>query len=504
MMRPMTEGPGQQPSQQPSPSAPEGREVLEGRVIPSSRQQQRSFEAHQPHRPQHSPQQDPRQQFATGAGTQGEPWSSPQAGGGQGAQPPQAGQAPQSPQSPQAAQDPAAGQGGQGGQGGQNGQPPLPHRDGPASERPGPHQQVPQHSPQPQLPGSPDQAAGQPGAGDPPGRQQGGVPQQGGAAQQGFPHQGGAPQQQGLPPQGFGQPGPAGAGLPRQSPSPASSASSASPAPPGGRSASRSAAPGTPDWNALAEQQEASGARRRKMMMLTGGIVAIAVIAGGVATAVVMSGKSSKPTVAGPSASGSTTTSPLPPAPSFSSVAPPPPANPLDYLSTAGKDKAPLTTDTLFPGKQFLMDGRVYAKTATATTTSCASAARAGLSAALGKSGCRKLIRVTYTNGTTAVTVGVAVFDDKAHAQKLQKVAQYLAPLNGGGVADFCHAVACRMTSNAVGRYAYFAIAGLKNGKTITATDTAALQSANDASNFAFQRIIQRGRDAASADPARN
>jgi len=150
------------------------------------------------------------------------------------------------------------------------------------------------------------------------------------------------------------------------------------------------------------------------------------------------------------------------------------------------------------------MNGLVYAKTATATTTTCSAAARSGLAHALATSGCRKLIRATYTNGGTAVTVGVAVFDDKAHAQKLQKVAQYLAPLNGGGVPDFCHAVACRMTSNAVGRYAYFAIAGLKNGKTITATDKVALQSANDASNFAFQRIIQRGRDAAAADPARN
>jgi hypothetical protein len=257
----------------------------------------------------------------------------------------------------------------------------------------------------------------------------------------------------------------------------------------------------------MAERQEATGARRRKVMMLTGGLVAIAVIAGGVATAVVMSGKNGKDgkdisSSGGPS--GTTATQSLPPAPSFSSVAPPPPANPLDYLSTAAKDTAPLTPATLFPGKQFLMNGRVYVKTATTVTTKCATGARAGLSQALGKSACRKLIRATYTNGTTAVTVGVAVFDDTAHAKQLQKVAQYLAPLNGGGVKDFCHAVACRMTSNAVGRYAYFAIAGLKDGKTITASDQVALTSANDASNFAFQRIIQRGRDAAAADPSRN
>ena len=37
----------------------------------------------------------------------------------------------------------------------------------------------------------------------------------------------------------------------------------------------------------------------------------------------------------------------------------------------------------------------------------------------------------------------------------------------------------------------------------IRTTDTVAKQGANDASNFAFQRIIQRGRDAAAADRAK-
>jgi hypothetical protein len=241
-------------------------------------------------------------------------------------------------------------------------------------------------------------------------------------------------------------------------------------------------------------------------MMLTGGIVAAAVIAGGVATAVVMSGKSANDPVAGPSAPGGTgaaSTQPLPPQPSFSSVAPPPPPNPLDYLATAAKDTAPLTPATLFPAQQFLMGGRVYVKAGTAVTTKCATGARDALARELTANDCRTLVRATYANGGVAVTVGVAVFDDPAHAAKLRQVAQYVAPLGGSGVPDFCHAVACRMTSNAVGRYAYFAIAGLKNGKTITAKDTAALQCANDASNFAFQRIIQRGRDAAAADPGR-
>jgi hypothetical protein len=258
-------------------------------------------------------------------------------------------------------------------------------------------------------------------------------------------------------------------------------------------------APGTPDWSALAAEQE-SGNRRRRVMMLVGGIVAVAVIAGGVATAVVVSGNSSDP-VADPSASASSTASqkPLPPEPSFSSVAPPPPANPLDFISTAAKDKAPLTPASLFPGKQFAWNGRTYAKTGTASTTQCSAAAGSTLSGALAAHGCTKLIRATYTHGAMAVTVGVAVFPDKDHATKLHNVARYIAPLNGGGVADFCHAVACQMTSNSVGRYAYFAIAGFKNGQTLTQSNTTGAQAANDASDFAFQRIVQRGRDAAQA-----
>jgi hypothetical protein len=260
---------------------------------------------------------------------------------------------------------------------------------------------------------------------------------------------------------------------------------------------------GTPDWNALAEQQE-SGQRRRRVLMVTGGIVAVAVIAGGVATAVVMSGKKDGKPTASPSSSVSTSVSeqPLPPAPTFSSVAPPPPVDPRKYLKDASKDKAPFTPDTLFPGKQFTWNGRTYVKTKADVTTSCATHARQQLAAALTANGCQKLIRTTYTNGALAVTVGVASFKDEAHAAKVQHVSQYLAPLNGGGVADFCHAVRCQMTSNVVGRYAYFAIAGYKNGKTLATNDTVGKQAAADASDFAFNRLVQRGKDAAAADPA--
>ncbi len=330
-------------------------------------------------------------------------------------------------------------------------------------------------------------------------QQPAGQAQPGQGGQQGYPARPGAPGgPQGLPGQQQAAARPA--QTPPQNPQGPQGPQNPPPSGAGPRPGPAAPAAGTPDWNALAAEQE-SGARKRRIMMLVGGIVAVAVIAGGVATAVVVSGKhgSDKP-IAGPSASGGTSARTSQPQPSFSSVAPPPPEDPLDFISTAAKDTAPITVATILPGKQFTMNGRTYVKTNTATTSSCASAARAGLAGALAANGCTKLIRATYVNGKTAVTVGVAVFPDKDHAAKLQKVAQYIAPLNGGGVGDFCHAVACQMTSNAVGRYAYFAIAGYKNGKTLAPTDTVARQAANEASNFAFTRIIQRGRDAAQAD----
>lgn len=528
MMRDMTDGPGQQPQEPQEPrTGPAGgeREVLEGRVIPSRRheadpRQQFRQATPPPQAPEPGPAWSPQAEAAaqpappaTPAPQPAEPWSAPPQ------QPalapsPQA-TAPQLPQqasyaTPQAqpeAQAPQPPQ--QGAYATPQAQPQAPQQAGygyPQGQAPGPQPeaQAPQPGaygyPQPQGQVPPQQA----GYGYPQAQAQ--APQQGGY---GYPQpQAPAPQAQAQAPQ---QPQ-AAQGTPHvpfaggaTPPRPAPRARQAEPATPttSGSSGSGSDA-STPDWNALAEQQE-SGARRKRILMLTGGIVAVAVIAGGVATAVVMSGKDDGKSVASPSSSATGTASqqPLPPAPSFSSVAPPPPANPLDYLNSPAKDKAPLTPDSLFPGKQFVWEGRTYTKTVSDVTTSCAKNARQALATALTTSGCQKLVRATYTDGALAVTVGVAVFPDDAHSKKVQKVSQYLAPLNGGGIASFCRAVRCQMTSNAVGRYAYFAIAGYKNGTTLAATDTEGKQAADDASDFAFSRIVQRGKDAAAADPAR-
>jgi hypothetical protein len=478
MMRGMTEGPGQQPAQEPRDHASEApREVLEGRVIPSRSSvsdPRQGFAAppEQPARPEEAADGAPAQTDPYGV-LPGQPaaWQQPQQPPGQGGGygfPQQ--QVPPQPGGPTPA----------------GAQAPLPARSadqapaqgGIRGARPGP-----QTPPQGGGYGFPQQQAPQ--------AAQGRTPQQ-------PPGQGGGygfPQQQ-VPRQSPAGAGAGGYGFPRPA-----TENAQGPSGPGGagpRPAAADTSSGTPDWSALAEEQAASG-RRRKVLMVAGGILAVAVIAGGVAAAVVHSGKGKEEPIAGPSGSASTTgESPLPPQPSFSSVAPPPPANPLDFISTAAKDKAPITAASLFPGKQFTINGATYTKTASVSTKSCAAAARSTLSGALAANGCTQMVRATYTNGQIAVTVGIAVFPDKAHAAKVHNVAQYVAPLNGGGITDFCHAVACQMTSNAVGRYAYFAIAGYKDGKTLP-NATVGKQDADNASDFAFQRIVQRGRDAAQA-----
>ncbi|MDF3291030.1 hypothetical protein [Streptomyces silvisoli] len=249
--------------------------------------------------------------------------------------------------------------------------------------------------------------------------------------------------------------------------------------------------PQEPDWSALAERTEA-GNRRRRLLLIGGGVLGAAAIAGIVATAVIATGHHGQPR---PGPSGQATGSAQPtPTTSFPAITPPPPPNPLAVISDARKDTAPITPDSLFPGARVTVQGRTYAKATTGSTNSCAGAAAGGLGTALADNGCRKLLRATYTRGGVAVTVGVAVFDTKSAADAAKNQAQgYVLPLSGGGVGTFCHAAACRMSTNSIGRYAYFTIAGLANGGSLTADDTQGLQSGNDIATFVFNEIVQRG-----------
>jgi hypothetical protein len=250
--------------------------------------------------------------------------------------------------------------------------------------------------------------------------------------------------------------------------------------------------PGEPDWDALATANEGR-ARRRRLFMIGGGVLAAAAVAAIVVVAVAKTGGSGKPAAKDRPTSADTAN------PKFPDVTQPPPPDPLDYISTAGKDTAPLTAETLFIGKRMSIGPRAYTKAVTRDTGDCASVTQGGLGSVLTSNGCRGVLRATYVREGRAVTVGVAVFDTAAEAKRaLGQATGNIAAMPGGPVGTFCRPVACWRTSNAVGRYAYFTIAGPANGKPAQSGDTISKQAGRDAGTFAFNRIVQRGRDAAA------
>ncbi|MDG4531106.1 hypothetical protein [Streptomyces sp. AV19] len=257
-------------------------------------------------------------------------------------------------------------------------------------------------------------------------------------------------------------------------------------------------APATPDWAALADDTAARGRRRRRLLLIGGGVLAAAGVAAIVATAIVASDKDAggtKKTAAGPTASGT----PASPEPTFAPVAPPSPLDPRDFISDKNKDKAPLTPATLFPETKPAVAGRAYERTGTSAGTDCAAVTQGGLGSVLAENGCRQVLRATYVRDGVAVTVGVAVFDTKAAADRAKdRSTGNIAALTGGKSPGFCRATACRMTANAEGRYAYFTVAGYAGNKPVTGDDTKALTAGRDISTYAFGRILARGRAAAS------
>ncbi|MEU2667554.1 hypothetical protein ABZ622_01590 [Streptomyces sp. NPDC007164] len=261
----------------------------------------------------------------------------------------------------------------------------------------------------------------------------------------------------------------------------------------------------TPDWAALADES-AARKRRKRWLLIGGGVLATAAIGAIVATAVISANKNNSPTGSGKNTSELPAPSDLPsetaePEPSFSSVAPPPPPNPKDYISDAKKDRAPITVDAFFPGKKLTMGDRVYAKGATQQTKNCAAATKGALGSVLVNNGCDQVIRATYSKDGVAVTIGLAVFPTEARAKKAARQASgSIATLSGSGVPAFCPpGSVCRRTANSYGRYAYFAISGFTNGKSVTTADKNAYTTGNDLTNFTFRQIHRRGELQASA-----
>nr|WP_199547366.1 hypothetical protein [Streptomyces sp. N35] len=261
-------------------------------------------------------------------------------------------------------------------------------------------------------------------------------------------------------------------------------------------------APGgqTPDWAALAEASE-SRAKRRRLLMVGGGALATVAVAAVVAVAVVSANGSddNKSANVPPSASvpGSTASQ----QPTFAETKPPPPPDPKDYISSADKDKAPLSAAGLFPGAKFTKGGAVYKKGATAETKACDSVTNGPLGALLKSNGCTKVLRATYEKDGVAITVGVAVFDTEKQATKVKDAYKKgtVKSLSGKGVPAFCNTTICRSTTNSYGRYAYFTVGGFTSGKDVTKKDKKVFTAGDDIAGLAFQQIHRRGEAQASA-----
>lgn len=268
--------------------------------------------------------------------------------------------------------------------------------------------------------------------------------------------------------------------------------------------------PGTPAdathelFQGLADKKQAED-RRRGRLWLAVAVVALIGLVGAVVA--LTTGQPAKPAAApAPPTVAATTPSPTA-TPSATATTAPPSApatvDPAAVISDARTDTAPLGAVTLFPGKSVTVQGHSYTQALT-TQSDCGAAATAPLNGTLVRNGCRTVFRATYVTGTTAVTVGIAVFDNAAQAAavKQQATSGNLEPLSGGPLPAFCHAVACRLTVNSFGRYAYFTVAGYTTGKPVLPADTSALAAGADLGTMAFENLATRARaEAATAGP---
>ncbi|MFF4339066.1 hypothetical protein ACFY00_03880 [Kitasatospora sp. NPDC001540] len=292
-----------------------------------------------------------------------------------------------------------------------------------------------------------------------------------------------------------------------------------------------------PDWAALADQHQRERSRRKRMKA-AGGVLAAVVAVGGI-TAVAAATSSpgepkADPTVvveatsaasqqpdtggdpspsalpsdssspsASPSASASGPASPSPSrgaskgpgkAPSSAPVSPAGPPDPLTVISSAATDTAPLTPAGVLPAATLQVNGKTWTRLADAQTATCYQATTGGLGNVLAAQGCRSLIRVTYTSGNSAVTVGIAVLDSKAQADAV--IAAFTGQVQGlvpGGHTSYCTSASCQSTHASIGRYVYLTVSGTVNPGG-TAADATATAAGPSFAATARDQLLARGR----------
>ena len=276
--------------------------------------------------------------------------------------------------------------------------------------------------------------------------------------------------------------------------------------------------PGTPDeadhavFVAMAEDKERADRRRRRLRWGTGAAVLALCCAAAVCLSLsTVLGSSSKPkpkpvSLAAPMATPTPQPTSAQPNPQQSAPGTPSPSTRtvslVALLSSATSDSSPLSVEVFFPGSTLSVHNRTYRRAVTSSSSACATTATPLLAAVLTRNGCLQLFRASYSTGTTAVTVGVAVFRNAAQASavKQQATAGNLESLSGGTLPAFCHGVVCRLSVDAIGRYAYFTVAGYTTGKPVPASDTVALAAGSDMEAMVFTNLEARARTEATAE----
>ncbi|GAA1152968.1 hypothetical protein F4556_001360 [Kitasatospora gansuensis] len=296
---------------------------------------------------------------------------------------------------------------------------------------------------------------------------------------------------------------------------------------------------GEPDWAALAEQHEQQYRRRKKLRMI-GAVAGSAVLVGVITvTAVALSGpaKDTKanqaPTQAptnAPTADQAGTTSTEPPGsspfPTTSASASPSPSasgsvkpsaagtsrtpsasgapatpvpgstaplDPLTVISAAATDTAPLDPGSLFPATTLSIDGKTWTRLTTGANPTCWQTTTGGLGDVITAQGCRTVLRATYTSGSSAVTIGVAVFDARANADASNQAHKgQVQGLVAAGQTSFCTSAGCVNTHGAVGRYTYYTVSGTVKPGGNTA-DPVATAAGPDFAAHARAQLLARG-----------
>ncbi|MFJ5921525.1 hypothetical protein ACIQF6_02835 [Kitasatospora sp. NPDC092948] len=291
-----------------------------------------------------------------------------------------------------------------------------------------------------------------------------------------------------------------------------------------------------PDWAALADEHEREQTRRKRLMA-TGGIVAAVVAVGGIAAVAATAGPnkpdakqgavvevaSQQPTAstsdgpdgppvdspspspgdsASPSASASGSPSPgasRSPAKSASKPATsappakPGPPDPLTVISAAATDTAPITPGGVLPAGSLQINGKTWTRLTDDLNPTCYHTTTGNLGDVLAAQSCRAVLRVTYTSGNSAVTVGIAVMDSKAQADAV--MTGFKGQLQGlvpSGHTSYCTSPGCTGTHAAIGRYAYFTVSGTVSPGGTTA-DAAATAAGPALADYARAQLLARG-----------